>query len=169
MASIDTEDNLTLPLLKPVVRGPLHPGHTAPVADRFTPAVAGGTVGLAAGALALGTVHLLAAGPLLAPVEMVARTRGVDPAVALAIAYATSAALGALVGATFALVTRYLRKTVPLAIWGLVFFTSLAMLLLAVAGMNGRGPNPALSLPILAASAVYGLAVSFSLPIRRRR
>lgn len=131
--------------------------------------MAGGIAGFVAGALAFAAVHLTAAAPLLRPITAAAEARGVSTQTALLVAYGTTAALGSIVGATFAVVTRYLRKWLPLTMWAVVFFTSLAMLVLAVAGMNGRGPDRALSFPILFASAVYALVVAFSLPIRLRR
>ena len=134
---------------------------------------AGGTsggIGLFFGGLAmLGVVHGLAPDALARPMIAVAHARNVELVVAFAVAYATAAAIGALVGATFAVVTRYLRKWGPLVLWALVFFISLAMLLLAASSAYGRGAGAALSGPILAASAAYAVVVSFSLPIRRRR
>jgi hypothetical protein len=137
--------------------------------DRMTPAVAGGIAGLFAGMAALGVVHGLEAEALGRPIAAVATARGVDLAVTFTIAYVTAGAIGSLVGATFAVVTRYLRKWGPLLLWALVFFVSLAMLLLAASSAYGRGVGVPLSGPILAASAAYGFVVSFSLPIRRRR
>ncbi|HVH41936.1 MAG TPA: hypothetical protein VM925_06315 [Labilithrix sp.] len=137
--------------------------------DRMTPAVSGGIAGFLGGTVALAVVHGLRPEALARSIVVVADARGVDPAVALGIAYATAAALGSLVGATFAVVTRYLRKWGPLALWALVFFVSLAMLLLAISSAYGRGAGATLTGPILAASAAFGFVVSFSLPIRRRR
>jgi hypothetical protein len=119
--------------------------------------------------VALGVVHALAPAALALPLSVVASARGVDPALSFAIAYATSGCVGSLVGATFATVTRYLRRWGPLTIWAFVFFLSLAMLPLAASSAYGRGPSAVLYGPILAASAAYGVFVSFSLPIRRRR
>ena len=126
--------------------------------------------GLAAGGLAaLGVVHGLEPEALARPMIAVAHARNVELVVAFGVAYVTAAAIGSLVGATFAVVTRYLRKWGPLLLWATVFFVSLAMLLLAASSAYGRGAGAALSAPILAASAAYAFVVSFSLPIRRRR
>jgi hypothetical protein len=138
-------------------------------ADRMTPAVAGGLAGLLGGLAALGVVHGLEPEALGRPIAAAAAARGVDLAATLGIAYVTAAAIGSLVGATFAVVTRYLRKWGPLLLWAVVFFVSLAMLLLAASSAYGRGAGVALSGPILAASAAFAFVVSFSLPIRRRR
>ncbi len=137
--------------------------------DRMSPSVAGGIMGLLGGLAAFGVVHALRPEVLTGPMIDVADARRVELVVAFAIAYATAAAIGALVGATFAVVTRYLRKWGPLLVWALVFFVSLAMLLLAVSSAYGRGVSPVLSGPILAASAAYAVVVSFSWPLRRRR
>ncbi|MBX3260137.1 MAG: hypothetical protein KF782_10645 [Labilithrix sp.] len=137
--------------------------------DRMSPAVSGGIAGFAGGLAALGSVHALAPAALARPVLAVAEARGVDLAVSFGVAYVTAAAVGALVGGTFAVVTRYLRRWGPLLLWALVFFVSLATLLLALSSAYGRGAGPALSGPILAASAAFAVVVSFSLPIRRRR
>jgi hypothetical protein len=82
-------------------------------------------------------------------------------------AYVTVGAIGALVGALFAVVTRYLRKWMALAAWAVVFFVSLAMVVL-VASNPHRDVAWSLSSPVLLSSAVFGLLISFSLPIRRR-
>ncbi|MDF2695877.1 MAG: hypothetical protein K0S65_4260, partial [Labilithrix sp.] len=90
--------------------------------DRMSPAVSGGVAGILAGLAALGVVHGLASASLTRPIVAVADARGVDLAVAFGIAYATAGAVGALVGATYAVVTRYLRRWGPLVLWGVVFF-----------------------------------------------
>ena len=137
--------------------------------DRMSPAVSGGIAGFVGGLAALGVVHGLEPEALARPMIAVAHARNVELIVAFAVAYVTAAAIGSLVGATFAVVTRYLRKWGPLLLWAIVFFVSLAMLLLAASSAYGRGAGAALSGPILAASAAYAFVVSFSLPIRRRR
>lgn len=180
MPSYSENDEIPLPLVRrhvPTVHfgtaeddDSSHPARGfATLEDRLTPSTAGGIVGLFAGAAMLGVVHAMEPAALYRPIAAVATARGVDIAVSFGAAYATAAAIGALVGATFAVVTRYLRKWGPLLLWALVFFVSLAMLLLAASSTYGRGIGTALAGPILAASAVFGLIVSFSLPIRRRR
>lgn len=136
--------------------------------DRMSPAVSGMLTGFFAGAASLAVVHGLALPLLSRSVVTIAHARGLDPAVVLGIAYGTAGALGSLVGALFAVVTRYLRKWGPLLIWALVFFVSLAMLILAVPSVNSRVVSAGLLRPLLAASAAFAVVVSFSLPIRRR-
>jgi hypothetical protein len=130
--------------------------------DRMGAGTSGGIAGLFAGAAALGVVHWLSPIMLNTSIVRAAGLWGVEPMVSLGVAYATAAAIGALVGACFARVTRYLRRWLPLAIWALVFFLSLTLLVLALA------KKPALAPAILAASAAYAFIVSFSLPIRKR-
>lgn len=137
--------------------------------DRMGPAASGIIAGFFAGAAGLGVVHALAPQVLVRAVVDVAAARALDPAIVLGIAYATTAAIGSLVGATFAVVTRYLRKWAPLLLWALVFFVSLTLLVLAVPPVNGRVVAAHLPLAILTASAAFAFVVSFSLPIRRRR
>lgn len=137
--------------------------------DRTTPEVAGAIAGLLAGAAALGVVHASVPEELSRYVVAVAEERSVDLSMTFGIAYATAAASGALVGALFSIVTRYLRKWWPLLLWSLVFFVSLAVLVVAASSAYGRGVGPLFAEPILKASAVFGFLVSFSLPIRRRR
>jgi hypothetical protein len=137
--------------------------------DRMRPAVSGGIAGILAGLAGLGVVHWLAPMALTRPLLVVAEARGVDLGASFAIAYATTAAAGSLVGAAFAVVTRYLRRWIPLALWAVVFFVSLTLLVLAAVIAHGRGVSSALLGPILAASVAFGIVVSFSLPIRRRR
>jgi hypothetical protein len=135
----------------------------------MSPSLAGGLVGFFAGMGALAVVHVMVPATLARPIMAVAALRGLGLEPAFGIAYAAAAAVGALVGVTFAVVTRYLRRWLPLLLWALVFFVSLAMLLLAVSTVYGPGVGSALPGPVLLASAVFGCLVSFSLPIRRRR
>lgn len=135
----------------------------------MSPSVAGGVVGFFAGMGCLAVIYALEPSALARPILAAAAVRGIDVNVAFAIAYGMAAAAGALVGATFAVVTRYLRRWLPLLIWALVFFVSLAMLLLAAATAYGPAVGSALRGPVLLAAAVFGCLVSFSLPIRRRR
>jgi hypothetical protein len=137
--------------------------------DRISPSIAGGLVGIASGMIALAIVHAMAPDALGRSIVAVAHARGVGADPTFVLAYATSGSLGAIAGATFAVVTRYLRKWFPLSIWALVFFVSLGMLLLAASKAYGRGVAAELSGPILLGSAAFGLLVSFSLPIRRCR
>lgn len=136
--------------------------------DRMRPGPSGGIMGLFAGAAALGVVHAMAPAALLGPVHAAAAGWGVSPEISFGVAYATAAAIGALVGACFASVTRYLRRWLPLAIWALVFFVSLTLLLLALSRTYGHGIGVAYAPAILAASAAYAFLVSFSLPLRKR-
>lgn len=136
--------------------------------DRMGPGVSGGLAGFFAGAAALGVAHGLAPSALVGPVAAAARHWSVTPEISLAVAYATAGAVGSLVGACFARVTRYLRRWIPLVIWALVFFLSLTLLLLALSGAYGRGAGVPFAPAILAASAAYALLVSFSLPLRKR-
>jgi len=130
--------------------------------DRMGVGTSGGIAGLFAGAAALGIVHWLLPNALGAPLLRASTMWGVEPIVSLVVAYVTASAIGALVGACFAGVTRYLRRWFPLALWSLVFFLSLTLLLLALA------KKPALAPALLAASAAYAFVVSFALPIRKR-
>ncbi len=99
-------------------------------------------------------------------ISRLARLVGSSSSTVLPFAAFSSTALAA----AFASVTRHLRRFVPLVIWALVFFTSLAMLLLAYASTHGRdGMVAALSPSLLIATAVYAFVASFQLPIRKRR
>jgi hypothetical protein len=133
------------------------------------PGSAGALTGIFAGAAALGLVHGLAPGAFSQPIVAVAAARGVDPIVSFVVAYLTAAALGGIIGALFAVVTRYLRRWFPLLLWALVFFGSLTMLLMAVARTYAPTIGLTLAPAILGASALFAFIVSFSLPIRRRR
>ncbi len=143
--------------------------HSAIPVDRMSPAASGALVGLGAGMLALGLVNLLRLEAFTSYLQHVADQRGVAVGVSYAVAYGTAAAAGAIVGAAFAVVTRYLRKWGALVIWGTVFFTSLTMLVLAATSVFGHAVAPTLAGPILGAGALFGALVSFSLPIRRVR
>ena len=132
----------------------------------MSPSAAGGAMGIFAGAAAFGVVHLMEPVALAVPIAETARTRGVEETISFAIAYATAAAVGAIAGAAFASVTKYLRRWIPLLIWSVVFFVSLTLLLLAVSRTYGGGLGVSLAPAILAASAVYALVVSLALPLR---
>lgn len=132
------------------------------------PGPAGGIAGLFGGAAAFGLVHATATATLAKPIVDVAAARGVDPTVAWAVAYVTAGALGAIVGAGFAMVTRYLRRGAPLLVWSLVFFVSLAMLLLAASATYGRGAGIDIAPSILGASALFAAFATLSLPLRKR-
>lgn len=136
--------------------------------DRMRPGPSGGVMGLFAGAAGLGVVHAMAPAALLGPVHAAASQWGVSPELSFGVAYATAGAIGALVGACFASVTRYLRRWLPLVVWALVFFVSLTLLLLALSRTYGHGVGVAYAPAILAASAAYAFLVSFSLPLRKR-
>lgn len=130
--------------------------------DRMGVGTSGGIAGLFAGAAALGVVHAMMPITIGAPIVRASALWGVEPIVGLVIAYVTASAIGALVGACFAAVTRYLRRWFPLLIWSLVFFLSLTLLVLALA------KKPTLAPAVLAASAAYAFVVTFSLPLRKR-
>jgi hypothetical protein len=136
--------------------------------DRLSPGLAGGLMGAFAATVSLVIVHAIAPAMIEQRAATVAAAREVDVALAFALAYGSVAAIGGLVGTTFAIVTRYLRKWFALLVWALVFFVSLGMLLLA-ANASTNGVSSALAQPVLLACAVFAVLVSFSLPIRRRR
>jgi hypothetical protein len=142
--------------------------------ETFSPALVGGLAGLVAGPVALAVARFVGGPVVTGPIARAADVRGVSLEVATGVAFATAAALGALAGAAFTSLTRQLEKWLPLAVWGVVFFDCLGIVLLTVPMaarryLHGGDVAPELSLPVLAAGAVFGLLVSFSLPIRRRR
>lgn len=140
----------------------------ARTADRLRPGAAGALTGLLAGATGLGVVHAMHVTAIGQGIQRLAADLGLPPDAALPVAYLAAAAFGAMFGAVFASVTRHLRRFVPLVIWALVFFVSLAMLVLAVSASYGRGLGVWMAPAILLASAAYALVVSFQLPLRKR-
>jgi hypothetical protein len=136
--------------------------------DRMRPAPAGLLAGLLAGPAGLAVVHGLHATTLVTGTERLARLWAVAPEAALPLAYLAAAVAGGLLGAGFATVTRHLRRSVPLLLWALVFFTSLTMLVLAISATYGRGLGVPMAPAILFASAVFGMVASLQLPFRRR-
>ncbi|MBX3191343.1 MAG: hypothetical protein KF819_30375 [Labilithrix sp.] len=131
-------------------------------------------MGLLAGAAGLGVVHGLHPARIEQLIAGGATQWAVSHEISTAIAYATAAASGALVGAAFACVTRHLRRFVPLLVWAQVFFVSLTMLVLAAPRLAegsrtfASGAGTALTPAILAASAAFAFVVAFQLPLRRR-
>jgi len=136
--------------------------------DRMSPAMAGGLMGFLAGAVGFGVVHLAEPARIAGGVGRAASQWALSPEASLAIAYGTTAAAGALVGAAFAAVTQHLRRFFPLVLWAVIFFVSLTLLLLAVSRTYGNGLGVAMAPAILGAAAAYGLVASFELPLRRR-
>jgi len=102
-------------------------------------------------------------------VECVASVRGVPFAPTLARAYLTTGTVGGVVGALFGNVTSNLQKWPALALWAVVFFTSVALVFVGASSAFRHGMHPELALPIVLAGSLYGLLVSVSLPIRRAR
>lgn len=179
MASVSEHEEIPLPLVQVRARrfddadeGSQEEDGSATVEpeanDRMGPPAAGGLAGIFAGCAALGIVHAAAPVALAEPVRGAAAQWGVATAVSFAVAYVTAAAIGGLVGAAFASVTRYLRRYFPLLVWALVFFVSLTLLLLALGRTYGPDLGEALAPVILGASAAYAFLVSLSLPMRKR-
>ncbi|AKU96131.1 hypothetical protein AKJ09_02795 [Labilithrix luteola] len=136
--------------------------------DRMRPFTAGGIMGFLAGASGLGVVHAMVPALVLREVAKAAQTWGVTTSIGLAVAYVTVGSCGALLGACFAAVTRYLRRFVPLLLWALVFFVSVAMLVLSLVRTYAHGAGASLAPSILTAAAAYAIIVSFELPLRMR-
>jgi hypothetical protein len=137
--------------------------------DRMRAAPSGALTGVLAGIAALGIVHALAPEALARPVRDAAGQWGVSASLSLVVAYGTAGALGALVGAAFASVTRYLRRWLPLAVWAIVFFVSLTLLILAISRSFGWALPNVVTVAALAASAAYAVVVSLALPLRKPR
>jgi hypothetical protein len=155
MARAYEDDEISLPVADA--------SHDLSQEDRMEPSAAGGAMGVFAGAAALGVVHLITPAVLTGPIHAAAAQWQVSPEISFTVAYVTVAAIGGLVGACFAAVTRYLRRWLPLVIWSLVFFVSVALLVCAFAKVPEH-----LAPPILAATAAYAFLMSFSLPMRKR-
>lgn len=134
--------------------------------DRLRPASAGLLVGLVAGPAGLAVIHGLT--PIAGGIARLAQAWAVPPDAAIPLAYLAAALAGALVVAGFATVTRHLRRLVPLMVWALVFFGSLTVLVLAISSSYGRGLGVSMAPAILGASAVFAIAASLQLPLRRR-
>jgi hypothetical protein len=132
------------------------------------PGMAGFLAGLFAGAAAFGVVHAIHPVRLSHSVQIAAQTLEISGELALVLAYALAAVAGAMVGYAFGRVTRHLRRFVPLVVWAVVFFVSVAMLILAASATYGHGGGVNMAPAVLAASAVFGLVVAFQLPLRRR-
>jgi hypothetical protein len=119
--------------------------------DRMHPAMAGFIAGLFGGLAFAGAAQAL--NPMFAQPQAIGIACGA----------------GAIVGAFFALVTRNLRRFVPLAFWSLIFFP--AMTTAAVALLLPRIPGaPALPwLPMIAGSAAFAVVSALQVPLRVRR
>jgi hypothetical protein len=145
----------------------------SPDSDSIRAGLIGGLAGLVAGPASLAVACWVGGEALTGPIARAADVRGVSLDAATVVAYVTVAAIGALAGAAFTSLTRELKKWFPLALWGVVFFDCLGIVLLTLPMaarryLHGGDVAPELSLPVLAAGTVFGLLVSFSLPIRRR-
>jgi hypothetical protein len=140
--------------------------------DFFRPSVAGLLSGGAAGVFGLFLAELSAVvtGAAATPIDHVARViPGALVSAATLVSMAAAVAIGGLVGAAFARVTRYLRRYVPLLVWSVFFFGSVTVVLLALIAM--RRPGGVVEtvgvLPIVVASIGYAIVASFALPLRR--
>jgi hypothetical protein len=136
--------------------------------DRMRPASAGALTGLVAGAAGLGVVQGLHAGAIGLGITRLGAALALPPDAAVPLAYLGAGLAGALIGAGFASMTRHLRRFVPLLAWALVFFTSLALLLLALSSTYGHGLGVSMAPAILVASAAFAILASLELPLRRR-
>lgn len=148
----------------PLVRVVARPHHVETRSPGRTAAV----VGFAAGALGLALVEAIDPQAIASAVERAASLRGVPFAAGLTLAYVTAGTFGAIGGGFFGHVTRFLTKWAALALWSLIFFTSLALVILGASSVYHGGLRHDLAGPIIAATALYGFLLSFSLPIRRR-
>jgi hypothetical protein len=161
------DDEIPLPLLRPISPRPAEPQEVvdeSPEADRLRPAASGALCGLAAGAIALGVGQAMLPWSMERALAHAASLYALSHDLVLALAYGSAAAAGAIVGAVFAGVTRYLRRWPALAIWALVVFESIAVLVLAAWPARLAAFAPA----TLAGTAAYALLASLALPIRRR-
>jgi hypothetical protein len=144
------------------------------VHERLSPRAAGCLVGFVAGPIALSVARLAAGNVVEGAIAQAAAARDVSIGVSVAIAYVTAASLGALIGAGFAVVTRFLHRWLALALWAMVFFVCAGIVVVTAPLAHtlflhgGSVPVP-VSTSVLSGALVFGLCVSFSLPIRRRR
>lgn len=136
--------------------------------DRYRSGTSGAIVGFVAGAGALGIFHLMVQAVFVAFVAKTATQRGVPFEAALAIAYLSAGAAGAIVGAMFASVTKYLRRFLPLLIWSVIFFGSVAMMGVAAGRTWAHGPSEPMMRAIFAATGLFAFLMPFSLTIRKR-
>ena len=164
MSGLSDDEEIPLPLLRPLPSRAPELVDESPDGDRLRPAASGAIAGLLAGAAALGVFHYLMRPVVTGGIARAAAAHGVAFDVSVGIAYATAAAAGALLGAVFASVTRYLRRWVALAIWAVIFFESVAVVVLASFPARLAPFAPA----AFAAAGLYGLVASLALPIRRR-
>lgn len=155
----DTEE-LAIPLVRVV-------SHHHDIEAR-SPVKVAALVGAGAGALALALVHGLDPDGLTAIFQRGSVARAVPFAAVVGLAYASAMVAGAAGGAAFGYVTRFLRKWPALAVWGTVFFAALMLVIVSASASYHGGVRHDLAGPMVAAGALYGLLLSFSLPFRRR-
>jgi hypothetical protein len=163
LESFEVDESLAFPLARRVV-----------MLDRVRPGVAGSIAGALGGVvMAFATDAVMAqsangAHPFL---DLLGSPfRGIDPQTATAIGVAGLAILGAVVGGTFANVTRRLKKLVPLVIW--TALVSAALWILLDAFFVAKLPALAAKLPflpVLAGTEAFALVLSLHLPFRLRR
>jgi hypothetical protein len=162
----DDDDAIAVPLAKRIVKR-----------DRTSPARAGalmgaiGALGMVAATDAVMGLHSADTHPFVAllgsPFEAYLHAPAPWHIVAAA---AFAAALGAVVGAFFARLTKRLVKLVPLLLWTTLFFGALwivfdAFLLARFPGASARVPF----LPVLAGIEAFALILCLQLPVRLRR
>ena len=137
--------------------------------DRMRPATGGALAGIIGGAMMLATADALIAGDVTLSLGRAITGAAAEREVSLGAAFLFAAVLGAVIGALFAIVTRYLRRFTPVLVWALVFFP--AAWTFVHAFVLSRFPNVAHALPyapMALGALAFAFGVSLQVPFRVR-
>ena len=141
--------------------------------DRMRPSTAAALTGILGAFAAVSTLNFLVPAGSVGSVGWLGRSLLVGPVVAYGVAYVGAGALGAVVGPSFATLTRRLNSWLPLALWAFVVFASVITVGLALVQVYGSSVglghvSGALFGAVMASVAAYALVATFKLPLRRR-
>jgi len=141
--------------------------------DRMRPSTAAALTGVLGAFAAVSTLNFLVPSGSAGSVGWLGRSLLLGPAMAYGVAYVGAGALGAVVGPSFATLTRRLNSWLPLALWAFVVFASIVTAALAMVQAYGSSVglghvSGALFGAVMASVAAYALVATFKLPLRRR-
>jgi hypothetical protein len=141
--------------------------------DRMRPSTAAALTGALGAFAAVSTLNFLVPAGSAGSVGWLGRSLLLGPVMAYGVAYVGAGALGAVVGPSFATLTRRLNSWLPLAVWAFVVFASVITVALALVQVYGSSVglghvSGALFGAVMASVAAYAFVATLKLPLRRR-
>jgi hypothetical protein len=143
------------------------------VSDRIRPSTAAALTGTLGAFAAVSTLNFLVPAGSAGSVGWLGHSLLLGPVTSYGVAYVGAGALGAIVGPSFATLTRRLNSWLPLALWAFVVFASVITVALALVQVYGSSVglghvSGALFGAVMASVAAYAFVATLKLPLRRR-